>query len=66
MSLVSVENEEHLLKDTDTKCVINTNVSGLNRAKRIKEQKLRNERRLDDMERQLNEIKEMLLQLATR
>jgi hypothetical protein len=63
MGQAKVEGNEHLLKDIDVNCVINTNVDELNKAKRLKQKRLDEERRMVTLENELLDIKQMLKQL---
>ena len=54
MKTAKVENKEHLVRDLDTKAVLNTNVGALNAHLRQREQL----KKIDIMEHRINNINE--------
>ena len=70
MPLVQV-NDSTFVRDTHSKAILNTDINGLNEyrmkreiAKRQQEEKQQDKARLDKLENDMQEIKQLLLQIA--
>ena len=70
MPLVQV-NDSTFVRDTHSKAILNTDINGLNEyrmkreiAKRQQEEKQQDKQRLDNLEQDMQEIKQLLLQIA--
>jgi hypothetical protein len=70
MPLVQV-NDSTFVRDTHSKAILNTDINGLNEyrmkreiAKRQQEEKQQDKQRLDKLEEDMQEIKQLLLQIA--
>ena len=70
MPLVQV-NDSTFVRDTHSKAILNTDINGLNEyrmkreiAKRQQEEKQQDKARLDKLEEDMQEIKQLLLQIA--
>ena len=70
MSLVQV-NDSTFVRDTHSKAILNTDINGLNEyrmkreiSKRQQEEKQQDKQRLDKLEQDMQDIKQLLLQIA--
>jgi hypothetical protein len=70
MALVQV-NDSTFVRDTHSKAILNTDINGLNEyrmkreiAKRQQEEKQQDKQRLDKLEQDMQDIKQLLLQIA--
>jgi len=70
MPLVQV-NDSTFVRDTHSKAILNTDINGLNEyrmkreiSKRQQEEKKQDKQRLDKLEQDMQEIKQLLLQIA--
>ena len=70
MPLVQV-NDSTFVRDTHSKAILNTDINGLNEyrmkreiSKRQQEEKQQDKQRLDKLEQDMQEIKQLLLQIA--
>jgi hypothetical protein len=70
MPLVQV-NDSTFVRDTHSKAILNTDINGLNEyrmkreiAKRQQEEKQQDKQRLDKLEQDMQDIKQLLLQIA--
>lgn len=63
---VKIENEQDLVKDSDTGAILNTNLDSLSayKAKRKKDAEMQN--RVDKMESDIGDIKSMLKELLNK
>jgi tetrahydromethanopterin S-methyltransferase subunit B len=63
---VKIENEQDLVKDSDTGAILNTNLDSLSayKAKRKKDAEMQN--RVDKMENDIGDIKSMLKELLNK
>jgi tetrahydromethanopterin S-methyltransferase subunit B len=63
---VKIENEQDLVKDSDTGAILNTNLDSLSayKAKRKKDAEMQN--RVDKMENDIGDIKSMLKELINK
>jgi hypothetical protein len=73
MDLVKVQDQEHLVRDMSTRAVLNTDRAGLNEyyrrrdaAKKEKEEQQRTVSRIENIEKDMAEIKELLRAIAPR
>jgi hypothetical protein len=55
-----VKDRTHLVRDSETKAIINTNSKALEEAKLRKDNKLKQEKRLDILENKLEQILDIL------
>jgi|TARA_R110000765_G_scaffold119245_1_gene214106 tetrahydromethanopterin S-methyltransferase subunit B len=63
---IKIENEQDLVKDSDTGAILNTNLDSLSayKAKRKKDAEMQN--RVDKMENDIGDIKSMLKELINK
>jgi tetrahydromethanopterin S-methyltransferase subunit B len=63
---INIENEQDLVKDSDTGAILNTNLDSLSayKAKRKKDAEMQN--RVDKMENDIGDIKSMLKELINK
>jgi len=63
---IKIENEQDLVKDSDTGAILNTNLDSLSayKAKRKKDAEMQN--RVDKMENDIGDIKSMLKELLNK
>jgi tetrahydromethanopterin S-methyltransferase subunit B len=63
---INIENEQDLVKDSDTGAILNTNLDSLSayKAKRKKDAEMQN--RVDKMENDIGDIKSMLKELLNK
>ena len=72
MSLVKITDSPQYVRDVDSKAILNTDRNGLEKyymdreiAKRQKFEQVNSKNRLDKLEQDMQEIKQLLLQIAT-
>lgn len=72
MSLVQITDSPQYVRDVDSKAILNTDRNGLEKyymdreiAKRQRLEQVESKNRLDKLEQDMQEIKQLLLQIAT-
>ena len=66
MSHIKVEGSQHLYRDEDNFAIINTDTTALTKAKMLKNRITTQDREINTLKDEVNEIKELLLQMNER
>ena len=61
--MIKIEGNNNLVRDENSMAVINTDSSGLNRAKLLKNRITGEEREINTLKEEVNEIKNLLIQM---
>ena len=64
--MIKIDGNNNLVRDEETMAVINTDTSGLNRAKLLKSRITGQDTEINTLKEEVNEIKELLLQMNER
>lgn len=64
--MIKIDGNNNLVRDEETMAVINTDTSGLNRAKLLKSRITGQDNEINTLKEEVNEIKELLLQMNER
>ena len=63
---IKIENEQDLVKDSDTGAILNTNLDSLSAYKAKRQKDLDQKNRIDRMENDIGDIKSMLKELLNK
>lgn len=58
--MLQIENEEHLQRDMENRSVVNTNLHALEAAKKAKNRKQQNNKRLDLLEERFDRLESLI------
>ena len=61
--MIKIEGNSNLLRDEESMAVINTDTQGLTRAKLLKTRILDNDNEINTLKKEVNDIKDLLLQI---
>ena len=61
--MIKIDGNNNLVRDEETMAVINTDSSGLNRAKLLKNRITGQDREINTLKEEVNEIKNLLIQM---
>tara|TARA_B100001173_G_C15601521_1_gene384855 strand:- start:92 stop:304 length:213 start_codon:yes stop_codon:yes gene_type:complete len=64
--MIKIDGNNNLIRDEENMAVINTDTSGLNRAKLLKSRITGQDTEINTLKEEVNEIKELLLQMNER
>ncbi len=64
--MIKIDGNNNLVRDEENMAVINTDTSGLNRAKLLKRRITSQDTEINTLKEEVNEIKELLLQMNER
>lgn len=64
--MIKIDGNNNLIRDEENMAVINTDTSGLNRAKLLKRRITGQDTEINTLKEEVNEIKELLLQMNER
>ena len=64
--MVKIEGNSNLVRDENSTAVINTDTQGLNRAKLLKSRTSTQDREINTLKEEINEMKDILLQINER
>tara|TARA_X000000368_G_C22489995_1_gene475852 strand:+ start:240 stop:452 length:213 start_codon:yes stop_codon:yes gene_type:complete len=64
--MIKIDGNNNLVRDEENMAVINTDTSGLNRAKLLKSRITGQDTEINTLKEEVNEIKELLLQMNER
>ena len=64
--MIKIEGNNNLVRDENTTAVINTDTQGLNRAKLLKSRISTQDREINTLKEEINEMKDILLQINER
>ena len=64
--MIKIEGNSNLLRDEESMAVINTDTQGLTRAKLLKTRILDNDNEINTLKKEVNDIKDLLLQINER
>ncbi|ANS04967.1 hypothetical protein [uncultured Mediterranean phage] len=64
--MIKIDGNNNLVRDEENMAVINTDTSGLNRAKLLKRRITGQDTEINTLKEEVNEIKELLLQMNER
>ena len=64
--MIKIDGNNNLIRDEENMAVINTDTSGLNRAKLLKRRITGQDAEINTLKEEVNEIKELLLQMNER
>jgi|TARA_R110001592_G_scaffold7777_1_gene43185 hypothetical protein len=66
MSHIKVEGSQNLYRDEDSSAIINTDTTALSRAKLLKSRISSQDREINTLKEEINEMKDILLQINER
>ena len=64
--MIKIEGNNNLVRDENSTAVINTDTQGLNRAKLLKSRISTQDREINTLKEEINEMKDILLQINER
>ena len=64
--MIKIEGNNNLVRDENTTAVINTDTQGLNRAKLLKSRISTQDREINTLKEEINEMKDILIQINER
>ena len=64
--MIKIEGNSNLLRDEESMSVINTDINGFNRAKLLKARISGQDKEINSIKEELNEMKDILLQINER